>query len=319
MACKKMRMHRRELLAAAGGATVCAALRPVSAQGLIPVRIGMALTDGITPVLYGVQTGAFKDAGLDVRLVVGNSGAAQAAAVAGGSLDIAAAALMPLLNAQVKGVPLRVIAGSTLFNPAAPTAAVCVLKASRVVSFGDLSGTTVAIPTLRSLDELGIRVQVDKAGGSSATVRFVETTHSMMVGALEDGRADAASFSEPTLTIAVDSGKLRSLGDPNAAIDPHGFMIAAFFCTPAYFEKNRAVIDRFTRVLYRVTAYTNAHHTETAPLIADYTHMTPELVRKMTRETIATSLDARMIQPAIDVAARYKFIEKWFNAKEMLP
>ena len=312
-------MRRRELLAAVGGATAALGRLPAAAQALIPVRIGMALTDGITPLLYGIGSGAFKDAGLGVQLIVGNSGAAQAAAVAGGSLDIAAAALMPLLNAQVKGVPLRVIAGSTLFNPAAPTASVCVLKTSRIASFGDLNGATIAIPTLRSLDELGIRVQVDRAGGSSATLRFVETTHAMMVGALEDGRADAASFSEPTLTIALDSGKLRSLGDQNAGIDPHGFLIAAFFCTPAYLEKNRGVIDRFTRALYRATAYTNTHHAETVSLIADYTHMPPELVRKMTRETIATSLEARMIQPAIDVAARYKFIDKWFNAKEMLP
>jgi NitT/TauT family transport system substrate-binding protein len=139
-----------------------------------------------------------------------------------------------------------------------------------------------------------------------------------MAAALQAGTADAAILSEPALTIAMERGDLRSLGDPNAAIDPKGFLIAAFCCSPAYAQRNPAVVARFTSVLYRVTAFTNAHHDATVSLIADYTHMTEDLVRKMTRQTIATSLDAGMIQPAIDLAAKYGFLERAFDAHELL-
>lgn len=291
---------------------------PARAQGLATVRVGMAPTDGITPLLYGIRNGAFKDAGLDVQLVVGNNGAAQTAAVLGGSLDVAAAALMPLLNAHVKGVPLSVIAGSTIYNPAAPTAGACVLKSSRFRSFGDLGGATVMTSTLRSLSEVGVRALVDRSGSPAATLKFIEAPYSVMAAALAEGSADVGVLSEPALTLAMDEGNLRTLGDPNAGIDPKGYLIAVFCCAAPYLERNRDVVARFTRTLYAVTAYTNAHHGDTVSLIADYTHIAPELVRRMTRQTIATSLNAGMIQPAIDVAAKYAYIDRWFDAQELL-
>jgi NitT/TauT family transport system substrate-binding protein len=310
-------IKRRTLLATLAGA-LCATRRTAFAQTLATVRVGMALTDGITPVLYGIQSGLFKEAGLDVQLTVGNSGAANAAAVAGGALDVAASSLMPLLTAHGHGVPLRIIAGSTIFNPAAPTGELCVRKTSRITSFADLNGATIAVTALRGLDQLGMLSLVDKNGGNSATLKFVETPGSLMLGLIEHGIADGGSFSEPTLTVALSSGEIRTIGDPDAGIDPRGLMIAAFFATPAYAAQNRGLVDRFTQALYRATRYANTHHAKTVPLLADYTRRDPDLIRKTTRETIATSLDPRMIQPAIDVAAKYKFIDAWFDAKELL-
>ena len=95
-------------------------------------------------------------------------------------------------------------------------------------------------------------------------------------------------------------------------------MIAAFFCTPDFLARNHETIDRFTATLYRVTAYTNTHPAETVSLLADYAHMDPALVRRMTRLTNATSLDLRVIQPAIDLAAKYKYIDAPFSAKDLV-
>lgn len=312
------RLARRTALALFAAGTFGAMQRLVRAQTTTTLRVGMALTDGVTPVLYGNQIGIFKDAGLDVQLIPGNSGAALAAALAGGALDIAASSLMPLLTGYTHGIPLRIIAGSSIYSPAAPTSEICVAKISRINSVADLNGTTIAMVAVRSLDQVGIMALVDKSGGNSATLKFLETPGSLLLGALQHGRAEAASISEPNLAIALDSGDLRTLGDPYAGI-ANGVMIAAFFCTPAFVAQNRRVIERFTSVLYRATAYTNTHHAETVALLAEYAHMDPDLVRRMTRLTNATSLDLRMIQPAVDAAAKYKYIDARFNAKELLP
>lgn len=305
---------RRAMLAAVGAAALPRAAR---AQTMPTFRIGMALTDGVTPVLYGIRTGAFKAANVDVQLVAGNSGAALAAAIAGGSLDIAASSLMPLITGHARGVQLRIIAGSSIYSADAPTSELCVLKTSPIKTFADFAGKTIAVLAGHSLDTLGIMALVDKSGASSSALRFLETPSSLMRGALENGRADVASISEPNLELALDGGTLRTLGDPYAGVVA-GCMIAAFFCTPEFLARNREAIDRLTAVLYRVTAYTNAHHAETAPLLAEYAHMDPELVRLMTRLTNATSLDLRVIQPAIDLAAKYKYIDAPFDAKELV-
>jgi len=306
---------RQTFLALSGAALTCAAGR-VAAQTLTPVRIGMAPTDGITPILYGIKTGTFRDAGFDVQFVVGNNGAAQMAALLGGSLDIAAAAVMPVLNAHVKGVPLRVIAGSTIFNPAAPSAGACVLKPSRFRSFADLAGATVMTSTLHSLSEVAVRACVDRS--VAATLRFIEMPYSAMAAALEQGSADVGVLSEPSLSVAIAGGNLRSLGDPDVGIGPKGFLQAVFCSTASFVERSRDIIARFTHSLYDVTAYTNAHHAETVVLIAAYLHMEPEVVRKTTRQTLATSLDVGMMQPAIDAAAKYGYLDHGFDAKELL-
>jgi NitT/TauT family transport system substrate-binding protein len=307
---------RRRFLALSSTAAFSLSCRPSAAQSVAIVRVGMSLTDGITPVLYGIRTGAFKDAGLDVQLVVGNNGAAQLAGLLGGSLDVAAASLMSLLSGHLRGVPLQLIAGSTLFNPSAPVSGVLVLKPSRITSFAELAGTVV-VPTLRSLDQLGIQALADQTSGSSRPLKFVETTHSVMISALENGTADAAAFTEPTLTIAMEHGNVRNIGDPEFGIAPKGFMIAGFCSTPTLIARNPDVVSRFTRVLYRVTGFTNTHHDATVAMIAEYTGMTPDLVRKMTRQTIATNLSAGMIQPAIDIAAKYGYLDRGFDAKEL--
>jgi len=308
---------RRSLLAALGSATLSSAGARLVAQTLPAFRVGMALTDGVTPVLYGIRTGAFKNAGVDVQLVAGNSGAALSAAVAGGSLEVAASSLMPLITGHVRGVGLRIIAGSSMYSADAPTSELCLLKTSRIGSFAEFSGKTVATLALQSLDTLGISALVDKSGGTSSSVRFLETPSSLMLSALENGRADVASISEPNLAIALESGKLRTLGDPYAGVAP-GCMIAAFFCAPDFLARNRDAIERFTGALYRATAYTNTHHAETVSLLAEYAHMDPDVVRRMTRLTNATSLDVRAIQPAIDLAAKYRVIDAAFNAKELV-
>jgi len=310
-------ISRRTFVAIVGTTTLSTPHRAI-AQTLAPVRVGMALTDGITPVLYAIRTGAFKDAGLDVQLVVGNNGAAQIAALLGGSLDVAAASLLSVLNAHLRDVPLRVVTGSTLYNPAAPVSGLCVLKTSRITNYGELAGATVLVPTLRSLDQLGIQVLADQSPGGPKTIRFVETTHSVMVSALQNGTGDAAAFTEPTLTIAMESGVLRNLGDPEAGIAPKGFMIAGFCSTDSFLQRSPDVIARFNRTLYRVTAFTNAHHDVTVDMLAQYTGMTPDLVRRMARETIATSLTPATIQPAIDIAAKYGYLARGFDAKELL-
>ena len=278
----------------------------------------MALTDGITPVLYGIQSGIFRDAGLDVQLNVGGNGAAQTAAVVGGSLDVAASTLMSFLAGYARGIPLKIIAGSTVYNPRAPSNQLCVLKSSKLNGPADMNGSTVAVYSLGSLDQLGILSLVDRNGGSSATLRFIEVPGTLMLGTLQKGTADVASVSEPQLSGALAGGALKTVGDANAGIDPRGCLIAAFVALPDYIEQNRDTIDRFVRALYRATAYTNSHHPETAPLLASYTHMDLDVVRRMTRQTIATSLDARMIQPSIDVAFKYKFLDRRFDAKELL-
>ena len=290
---------------------------PARSQTLTTVRVGAGLDDGLTPLLYALHVGMFKKAGLDVQLQSSSNGAALAAAVAGGAVDIAKSALMSLITAYARGVRFKIIAGAAQYRTVAPTDLLCVLKSSNIKSMADASGKTIAVSTMKGLDMMATQSLIDKNGGNSSTVKFIEVPFSTMLTVLEQGRADIASIGNPALAAALESGKLRTFGDPYDGIAPR-FLIAGWFTTSDYVRQNPTVVDRFSKVMREANAYSNAHHMETASILAEYAHIDTEVILKMNRLENATSIGPQLIQPAIDAAAKYKYIEEGFSAKELL-
>src|SRR6202034_2724162 len=77
-------------LTVAGLAAITSMALPaaITAQAPEHITVGASTDDLVRPLLYAVDAGLFKKAGLDVEIVKLANGAAVAAAVAGGSLDL---------------------------------------------------------------------------------------------------------------------------------------------------------------------------------------------------------------------------------------
>ena len=181
----------------------------------------------------------------------------------------------------------------------------------------EAAGKTVAVSTLRALDSCGTMALVDKSGGDPASLKFIEMRPATMLAALQQGRADIAAMITPALGEAQESGSVRTFGDPYGGIAPR-LMIAGWFSNADYVQRNPSIVERFTKVMHEANVYANGHHAETAPLFADYAKIDAAVIAKMTRLTNVTSLDPSLIQPAIDAAAKYKFIDAAFPAKSLL-
>lgn len=309
--------RRRAVLVLGAQALAASLPRGARAQGVTTVRIGAAVSDDMTPALYALQAGLFKRAGLDVTLQIANSGAALAAAVAGGSVDIAKSTLLALITAHAHGVPFKLVAAGGEFDAAAPTGELVVLTTSAIKSPGDLGAKTVAMTSLRALDQLATEALVDQHGGDSSTIKFVEMQSTVMLPALEQGSIDAASIPNPVLQAVLETGKARAIGDPYDAFGKR-FMITGWFCTESFATQNPTTVQRFTEALRQATLYTNAHPADTVDLLAAYTHIDPAVIRKMNRLTCATSIDRGDVQRIIDSAVKYKFIERGFSVDELL-
>jgi len=301
------------------GTTALAVSLPavVRAQALVPVHVGASLDDGLTPVLYALKAGIFKKAGLDVTLTAAQNGAALAAAVVGGSVDIGKTALMPLLSAHAHGVNFKMIAGAVLYLKGAGTAQLCALKEGGIASLADVNGKTVAVASLQSLDQMVTEAMIDLHGGNSATVHFLELSPAAMLGGLESGRAAVASIGIPVLGAVLETGKVRALGDPFESIG-NRYLKGGWFCTADFATRNTVTVRSFAVAMREAATYTNAHHDETVPILAAYSGLDQDALRKMHRDTNATEVDPRDIQPAIDAAYKYKFINAPFDAKELI-
>jgi NitT/TauT family transport system substrate-binding protein len=293
------------------------AVRPAAAQAPASVKVGSTLADDTVPVVVAQRNGYFARNGLDVQLMPATSGAAVTAAVLSGAYEFGKSSLVALLAAHLRGLPVTIIAADAVNDPRAPYGAICVAPDSAIATGKDFAGKTVAVPSLNDLNSIAISSWIDKHGGDSAAVKFVEIPNSASAIAVAEHRVDAAGIQQPALADAVATGKVKTLGYQYDAISPD-FYITVFFTTTDYAAKHPEIVRGFARAIADAAAYQNTHHAETAPLAAELTKIPLPIVEKMTRVVIGTQLRAAEIQPMIDAAVKYKMIPRAFPARELI-
>jgi len=287
------------------------------AQTLEPLHIAGVPEDSITPAVWAVQNQIFRRHGLDVQLEAQRSGAAVAAGVAGGAYQVGKSSMISLLVAHAHNLPVVVVAAGGLYEPSTANEAIIVRADSSFRSGADLNGKIVAVSAINDLYTIGTRAWVDAHGGDSSTVKFVELPISAVAAALEAGRIDAGGTIDPDLQQAVNGGKVRILCDPNGAIAPR-FIYTGWMATIDYARTNRATVDKFRAALLESARYVNDHLAETADVMSKFTGIDPAVFAQMPRVKSALSVDPKLIQPLIDVAAKYKAIPASFDARELI-
>jgi NitT/TauT family transport system substrate-binding protein len=289
----------------------------VAAPALQTVRIQTIATDDATPILYAQQAGLFAKAGLDVQIDKAGSGAAIAAAVLSGSYDIGLSNLVTLMSAHVRGVGFTLLAPAGTYYSKTPFSELVVAHDSTASSGKDLDGKTIATPALDSLSTLVISNWVDRHGGDSRTLKFVEIPISAAQAALELHRVDAALMNDTALATALASGNVRILAPAMDAVAPE-FPYSGWFASSDWAAKHPDLVQAFARVVAESTAYTNAHHAETAAMLAAFTGQTLDVIEHSNRPELGTVLHLSEIQPLIDLAAKYKLIARPFPARELV-
>jgi NitT/TauT family transport system substrate-binding protein len=231
---------RRSWLGGAAALSVAALPYRGSAQSAPLVRIGISPAETYAQPLYGREAGIFTKDGLNVEVVVLSTGAAVSSALAGGSVDIGVSTVVNIANAITRGIPFVMIAPAGLTTPKVPSGLLVVPKNSPIRSAVDLEGKSVAIPALRQVVDLALRVWLTKGGADPAKVQIVEAPFPDMGPGVERGIYGAAIISEPSLSGALKNNNVRSLGDPYEAIAPE-YPIGGWATTKGFIEKNPAL------------------------------------------------------------------------------
>jgi NitT/TauT family transport system substrate-binding protein len=313
-------MRRRDLLTSAAVALACAtAPRRLRAQtdDLQKLRLVAVPTDALTPLYYGIKQGAFQRAGIDLEILPAASGAAAVTAMLGGAYDIANASLLAVLSAHLHDIPVLIVGPQLLYTPENPFALLQIAVDSPIKTGADLDGKIVAVSALNDLNQLAISSWVDKNGGSSKTLKFVEMPAVATDEALFQHRVDAGLLPEPILDNSLSAGRTKTLGDAFGAV-AKAFISSAYIARTDWASSHSDVLLRFNRVAAQMSAYTNAHQAETAPMMAEATKIPLAVMLRMKRAVIATTLDDRLVQPLIDAAAKYQMISHAFPAKEII-
>ena len=313
------RFDRRAFVATlAGAAFAPMAVRAQSpAPGAIVLNVGCALDDQTTPLLYAQSAGLFAKNGLDVRIARLTSGAAIAAAIAGGTLQLGKSSILNLIVAHARNIPFTLVAPSSIYRSDKPDGGLIVATTSKIKTAKDMAGTVVGVASLNDLNAIATQAWIDASGGDSTLTKFVEMSPAATAAALDQARIDGATLWNPLLTQAIGGGHARFAARVFDAIGKR-YQVAAWFADVDWVAKNRATVDRFTAAMHQANVYVAAHENETTGLIASFLGLDPAELGRMARSIPAPYVVAQEIDPVIAVAVKYKKIASGFPAGDMI-
>jgi NitT/TauT family transport system substrate-binding protein len=288
---------------------------PAAAQTLTSIQVAAFPIDLNGPLYYALDLGYFKKAGLDVNIQTFSNVQEGAAAMISGAVNIGTANVATIASAHLRGIDFRFFAPSGIFSDAAPpTEVVAVPKGSPLKTAADLNGKTVAVAGIKSMLQVATMGWGDKRGGDGKSYKFVEIPFPQMDAALAAHRVDAIVLTEPFATAAKDD--TTTIGSPEEGVAPT-FMTIGFFATSTWLQANPDTAKRFIGAIRDAAVWANAHHAESALILTKYSKMTPAVANSMARAVYGVTLDPKLIQAPIDVAARYGIIDHAFPATDI--
>jgi len=301
-------------------ALVTAALLPAAsfAQTAPPTTMRIAnlgFSDASALPVYADKAGIFKKYGIDATISTLNGGGAIIAAVAGGSLDAGFSNITSAVLAIQRGIPIVVLSAANLTEAGKADALLMKVRGSKLKTGADLNGKTISVTTLGGTLQLGAEAWIDKNGGDSKTVHFVEIPTSDMGAALKQGRIDAAMMSEPFLT--EQGADVEELGDAFAAIAPQ-WVAAVFIASKAWVTANPDAARRFVAAMHETARWANAHRADTAKILAPLAGVPLATFDHMERSSYTDQLTRALLQPGIDVAYRYGAIKVPFDTNDIV-
>ena len=312
------RSHALRILGGALTAPAVVAGFPAVVRSQTPVvlKVGIIPVDVAANVFYAQDLGLFAKAGLDVQTQAMASGPVLAQAVAGGALDVGVSNVATIGAARLRGLPFRFIAPAAVVLPGTkPTDVVMVAQDSTLRPGASLNGKTIAINGLKDLQEIEARGWVDKFGGESSTIRFVEVPFPAMGGALQEKRADIIFPTEPFSTADTNVGKV--IGDAFDGVGPR-FMLLGWFAANSWLAAHPDLAAKFVTALRQASDWANTHHAESAQMLVNHTKMPAAVADKMVRATYGTTLDPAMLTPVLDLAVRYGLMPQAVSANDLI-
>jgi NitT/TauT family transport system substrate-binding protein len=283
----------------------------------VTIRVGVGVNDTASNFFDAVQLGYFKQHNIDVQVQRMTSGAAQASALAGGSIDVAESNVVSVATAHLRGLPFIFIAPGAVYNNAAPTSLLVCATGSTIKTGKDLIGKNVGVIALADLSQLAPVAWMETAGADSSTAHYLEMPASGIPAALKRGTIEAAILAEPILSRAISDGDAKICANAYIAIAPT-FMLNGWITTDTWLKANPDAARRFREALLEAAKWANHNHAASAQIFATSSAVPLAVIQAMTRATFAERFDPALFQPIINAGAKYKFFAKSFPASEIV-
>jgi NitT/TauT family transport system substrate-binding protein len=304
-----------------------------AAQAADKVAVGTGGSASDAPFYIAYDKGFFKDEGLDVDLIVLDSGAKVIAPLGTGELDVGSGALsVGFWNALLRGVKFRIVADRGHAEPGYLYQTVFMRKdlvdGGQFKSLADLKGMRMGFAA-QGVTSLSLLNEAAKfAGIKYEDVVPVYLSFPQQIAALQNKALDGTFLIEPQATAAVNAGYGVRFMDTNVFY-PHQ-QISTIFYSDKFARERKDVADKFMRAWLRgVRAYNDvikggkiagSGADEVVQTMAKNFNMKPELIRDMYSQAVDVdgAVNAAGIQKDLDFFQKQGMVAGQIKASEVI-
>jgi NitT/TauT family transport system substrate-binding protein len=322
----------RSLAGATFAGLVAASLAgPAPAADKVAVGTGGSASDA--PFYIAYDRGFFKDEGLDVELIVLDSGAKVIAPLGTGELDVGSGALsVGFWNALLRGIKFRIVADRGHTEPGYLYQTVFMRKdlidSGQFKSLKDLKGMRMGFAA-QGVTSLSLLNEAAKfAGIKFEDVTPVYLSFPQQIAALQNKALDGTMLIEPQATVAVNAGYGVRFMDTNEFY-PHQ-QISVIFYSDRFANQRKSIADKFMRAWLRgVRTYNDALKggkiagagaDEVVATMAKSFNMSPALVREMYSQAVDVTgaVNGAGIQKDLDFFLKQGWVSGQIKASDVI-
>src|SRR5262249_13275258 len=312
-------------------AGVLAANFAISAQAADKVAVGTGGSASDAPFYIAYDKGFFKDEGLDVDLIVLDSGAKVIAPLGTGELDVGSGALsVGFWNALVRGIKFRIVADRGHAQPGYLYQTVFMRKdlidSGQFKSLKDLKGMRMGFAA-QGVTSLSLLNEAAKyAGIKFDDITPVYLSFPQQIAALQNKALDGTLLIEPQATVAVNAGYGVRFMDTNEFY-PYQ-QISVIFFSDKFATQRKDVAEKFMRAWLRgVRSYNDAIKDgkiagadEIVATMAKSFNMNPALVRRLYSQAVDVSgaVNAAGVKKDLDFFLKQGWVTAQIKAGDVI-
>ncbi len=293
-----------------------------------PVGIAVEFNNHAACAYIADAKGWFEEEGLELEPVfqIYESGAAVAAALARGDIQIGYMGLTGAIMTYAQGVPIKVIAGIHKYGYG-------LVAKPEIKEIEDLHGKTIGCLREGTVTDLLLNLMIDKYQLKNVTILRMNPTEEVI--ALITGRLDAAFLPEQHATMAELQGFPMLINSQDLWSGMQGDVLVV---RAEVIEDNPERVERLMGVTQQATAWVNEHPAETAEIMAGQLQaagesifpieeaglaasleITPQVIsRSMDRIEYTMSIDPKVVQDTIDYMVELGYIKEGIKAADIL-
>jgi NitT/TauT family transport system substrate-binding protein len=208
--------------------------------------------------------GYFAKEGLNVQVSNLSSGVPVVQGVVGGSLDIGASSIEPVVNAASQGAPVQIV-GSY-----ANKLTVDMVTPKTITSPAQLRGKRLGIQQAGAFREVMTRIVIEGAGLTTSDVSYVPSSSSAYISELLAGEIQSGVLQEEqTLTALRKDGKLHVL--VNFEQEQPSYFYGTYIVSKSWLAGNQATLEKFLTAITMAHRFMYANKAATVSIVAKNT------------------------------------------------